>query len=113
MQQNQLISILGHGTIQNASENGIVLVFRGKLQIILIINLINGFFRTPKINKLHELIDWVNRNPNWNSTLDSALIKLPLDNSSILSNGLPHLTSLDVREGSPKKSSNSFSGGVG
>ena len=47
--------------------------------LIKVINLINGYMRTPKINQLYNLIDYINaRGFNIN--------KLPLDNSSLNSN---------------------------
>ena len=48
--------------------------------LILITNLINGYMRTHKIDKLYKLIDWINfKNKNF-------LKKLPLDNSCLSSN---------------------------
>lgn len=49
--------------------------------LVKITNLINGFMRTPKINKLSNLIDWINIK---DSTV--KLEKLPLDNSCLSSN---------------------------
>lgn len=49
--------------------------------LISIIRMINGHMRTPKINKLYNLIDWINiKNSN------IKLEKLPLDNSNLGSN---------------------------
>jgi hypothetical protein len=48
---------LGCGSIQFASENAIDYVIRSKSGIINVVNLINGEFRTPKINALYKLID--------------------------------------------------------
>jgi len=39
------------------------LVIRNKEGILDIISLVNGKFRTPKINKLHSLIDFINSDP--------------------------------------------------
>lgn len=51
-----------------------------KKTLIKLINLINGKFRTPKIQYLHKAIDRVNLIHNLN------IPKLPLDNSSLESN---------------------------
>ena len=48
---------------------------------ILIVNLINGKMRTPKIYALHNLIDWLN---NKNQALN--IIKKEIDNSPLISN---------------------------
>lgn len=48
--------------------------------VINIINLVNGKFRTPKINNLHLAID------NLNKWRNSNLLKLPLDTSKLDSN---------------------------
>ena len=44
------------------------------------VNLINGYMRTPKIRSLHKLIDWLNIKSN------SEIQKLPIDNSDISKN---------------------------
>lgn len=48
--------------------------------VIYIINLINGYFRTPKIEILYQAID------NLNKWRNANIVKLPLDNSNIGSN---------------------------
>jgi hypothetical protein len=63
---------LAERLIQPASENAVLYVIRDKLGIVKIVNLINGEFRTPKIKALHKIIDWINANPNYNS---SSIIK--------------------------------------
>jgi len=52
-----------------------------KNAVLKIVNLINGHFRTPKINQLHLLIDWLNNKHNIN------IAKLPIDNSPLNQNG--------------------------
>jgi len=47
--------------------------------LIKVINLINGYMRTPKINQLYNLIDYINAR-------GFNIKKLPLDNSSLNSN---------------------------
>src|SRR6185436_1138060 len=49
--------------------------------LIKIVNLINGNFRTPKIEALHRLIDWLNKRNEY-----EIIPKLGLDKSSIDSN---------------------------
>jgi hypothetical protein len=52
---------LGFGSIENIEKNNAVrLIIRGKHNILFIISLINGKFRTPKIDKLDKLINYVN-----------------------------------------------------
>lgn len=81
-----LISTLGYGSIQKSeSESAINLVIRNKLGIIDIILLINGKFRTPKISRLHNLINWLNNTPTYNSIIKGKLEKLPID-ISVLNN---------------------------
>jgi hypothetical protein len=54
---------LGFGFIENIEKNNAVkLVIRSKDNILTIISLINGKFRTPKIEKLHKLINYANKN---------------------------------------------------
>lgn len=45
-----------------------------------IINLVNGKFRTPKIDQLYKLIDWMNKNHFMN------ISKLSKDNSPLFNN---------------------------
>lgn len=47
--------------------------------VINIVNKVNGKFRTPKINALHAMIDFINNKGN-------NIIKLPLDSSSLETN---------------------------
>jgi hypothetical protein len=54
---------LGFGSLENIEKNNAVkLIIRGKYNILILISLINGKFRTPKIEKLHKLINYVNKN---------------------------------------------------
>nr|AHJ10982.1 LAGLIDADG homing endonuclease [Rhizophagus sp. DAOM 213198] len=76
---------LCYGSIQLevSSPNAIRFVIRNKEGIIDILNLINGFFRTPKISKLHAMIDWVNTKPGY---LFKPIAKLPLDSYQLNTN---------------------------
>ena len=80
-----LKNYLGYGSIQleATSPNAIRFVIRNKEGIIDILNLINGYFRTPKISKLHAMIDWVNTKPGY---LLKPIAKLPLDTSQLNTN---------------------------
>jgi len=54
---------LGFGSIEDIEKsNAVGLIIRGKYNIITLINIINGKFRTPKIEKLNKLIDYINNN---------------------------------------------------
>lgn len=48
--------------------------------VLYVIKLINGKMRTPKINALYKMIDWLNSNKY------KSITKLPLDHSNIESN---------------------------
>jgi hypothetical protein len=51
-------STLGHGSLsKRKGANAYVLTFNSKESIMLIVSLINGNMRTPKIKALHDLID--------------------------------------------------------
>lgn len=56
-----MISLLGHGYIVNKSNNSIELRFTNKAAVVNILHLINGKFRTPKIDQLHKAIKHVNK----------------------------------------------------
>lgn len=73
---------LNHGSIsRKKGQNAYVFTINNYEGYILIVNLINGKFRTPKIYALWSLIDWLNNKyPNIN------LVKKPLDTSNINSN---------------------------
>ena len=74
----KLLSYLGKGFIAKRKTNCIELRFSHKQTLCKIIELINGKFRTPKIDQLYKLIDWMNSNHSMDIT------KLPINNSSIL-----------------------------
>lgn len=53
---------LGHGSLSKKKEaNAYVLTFNSRESILLIVSLINGKMRTPKMYTLYNLIDWLNR----------------------------------------------------
>jgi len=74
----KLLSLLGVGSIIKRSSNSIELRFSRKKTLYNIIKLINGKFRTPKIDQLYKLINWMNNQYLIN------IQKLPINNSSIL-----------------------------
>jgi hypothetical protein len=74
----KLLNILGKGSIVKRSKNSIELRFSSKKTLCNIIELINGKFRTPKIDQLYKLIDWMNKQHSMD------IKKLPLNDSSIL-----------------------------
>ena len=72
---------LGHGSLQRKKGvNAYVLTINNFEGIILIVHIINGYMRTPKIISFHRLIDWLNYRFKIN------IEKLNIDNSFIDSN---------------------------
>nr|QJQ35272.1 LAGLIDADG endonuclease [Fusarium lactis] len=69
--------VLGGGYIyESRSDNGCRFrIVKGEI-LIKVVNLINGKFRTPKINSLHKIIDFINIRHN----LDIAKLPLNKDN---------------------------------
>lgn len=58
---NKLSSITNAGTIYKKKDAGHILWQIKKLEdVIKIINIINGYMRTPKIEALHRAINWLN-----------------------------------------------------
>jgi len=73
---------LSHGSIRKKKGvSAYVLTINDLSGIIIIVNLINGLMRTPKISALIELIMWLN-----NKYPQLNIIALPLDTSNISSN---------------------------
>lgn len=69
---------LGHGSIaKKKGLNAYILTINSNEGMTLLVNLINGYMRTPKIYALHRLIDWLN------NKLDLTIEKKGLDNSPI------------------------------
>ena len=76
---------LGFGFLENIEKNNAVkLAIRSKYNIFTLIYLINGKFRTPKIEKLHKLINYVNK--NWISTKENLIPIKSLDISLLNNN---------------------------
>jgi hypothetical protein len=70
---------LGYGSlIRKKGLNAYILSINDQKGILNLVNLLNGNMKTPKINSLYKLIDWLNnKNPNLNLT------KLPLNTDSL------------------------------
>lgn len=73
--------LIKKGYIANRKQNkSFELRFTSKANLEYIILLINGKFRTPKIQQLYLLIDWMNKNHG------TSIDKLPLDTSPLDTN---------------------------
>jgi group I intron endonuclease len=70
---------LGYGSlIRKKGLNAYTLYINEQKGILNLVKLLNGQMKTPKINSLYKLIDWINnKNPNLN------LVKLPLNTDSL------------------------------
>ena len=80
-----LKTLLG-GTIRHKKENSAyVLVISSISGLTIVINLINGYLRTPKIDPFNKLVDWVGR-PSHNKKSNSNISIYEPDTSSILKN---------------------------
>ena len=77
---DKLLGYIGKGSMQRRKTNSVELRFSAFKSLKKIVNLINGKFRTPKIDQFYKLIDWMNKKHSLN------IEKLPLDNSSLLNN---------------------------
>jgi hypothetical protein len=74
----KLKEVLGHGWIRiKSKENACVFTIQTKAGLVNIIYLINGEFRTPKVDKFYQLIDFVNQKESLN------IPKLPLNNKPL------------------------------
>ena len=79
----KLLQVFGHGFLKkkkgpNNIHRWVITDYKG---LIKFVELVNGKFRTPKIEALHLLIYWLNAN-----VPDRNIPKLPIDSSSLLSN---------------------------
>ena len=76
----KILSFFNLGHIANRKNNSIEMRITSVQDLILLVNLINGKLRTPKIDQLYNLIDWLNHNHS------ASLTKLPFDSSPLSSN---------------------------
>ena len=73
---------LGHGSLsKRKGANAYLLTINNYEGLLLVVSLINGYMRTPKIHALWNLIDWLNIRFK-----DLNMIKYPIDNSPLISN---------------------------
>lgn len=73
---------LGHGSIsRKKGANAYIYTINNFEGLVILVYLINGKMRTPKVYAFWNLIDWLN---NKNKIIN--LVKQPLDNSSLNSN---------------------------
>ena len=74
---------LGHGSIsKKKGSNAYIFTVNNKEGIIKLITLVNGKFKTDKINALQKLIEW--HNNKGSNIIFKPLCELPLDQSSWL-----------------------------
>lgn len=66
--------------------NAYVVTINSISGILHVIHLINGVLRTPKLHAFHKLIDFVNESKSFNSAQKKHIVKLPKDESCILTN---------------------------
>ena len=77
----KLLELIGFGFLRyKLQDNACVLVVSPVAGLVKITQLINGELRTPKVDQLYKLIDWLNNNHKKN------IIKLPLKNSNLENN---------------------------
>lgn len=73
---------LGHGSLSKRKGiNAYLLTINNYEGLLLVVSLINGYMRTPKIHALWDLIDWLNLRFK-----DLNMVKNPIDNSLLNSN---------------------------
>jgi LAGLIDADG endonuclease len=73
-------SFFGQGFIVKRKSNSIELRFTSVKVLKKIIDYVNGKFRTPKVDQLYKLIDWMNKNHSMN------ISKLSVDKSPLFNN---------------------------
>ena len=78
---NKLLELCGGRLRYKTKENAIVWIVNTHKELISLINLMNGYLRTPKINKFNELIVWLNERYHYNIQTYSP------DTSDLNSNG--------------------------
>jgi len=72
--------ILGHGSlIRNKGTNSYNLSINDQKGILKIVKILNGNMRTPKINSLYKLIDWLNLKNSKDNLIKYPLNLNPLD----------------------------------
>jgi len=74
-------SLLGGNIYERPLKNCVRWLVQDRKSVTNIVNTINGKLRTPKINALHDMIDFLNAKGK-----EEEIQKLPLDNSPLGSN---------------------------
>ena len=77
----KLKELIGGSIRIKDKENAIVLTIAAKKQLINLTEIINGYFRTPKIYEFNLLIEYLNKKYN------TQIIEKPIDTSDLLNNG--------------------------
>jgi len=78
----KLLEIIDSGFIRyKLQDNACVLTISSVIGLKKVISLINGKLKTPKIDQVYKLIDWLNTNHNAN------IVKLPLNNGDLHKDG--------------------------
>lgn len=73
--------VLGEGSIaRKKGVNAYIFTINSYKGLILIVSILNGNMRTPKIHSLYKLIDWLNNSKKTN------FVKKPLNDSPLTSN---------------------------
>jgi hypothetical protein len=74
----KILELIGYGFIKHKPKrNTCILTISPVKGLKLLIKMLNGEFRTPKVIQLYNLIDWINKNHKTN------IIKLPLKDSGL------------------------------
>lgn len=77
----KILDLVGYGFIRyKPKQNACVLTISPVRGLKLLIEMLNGEFRTPKIRQFYDLIDWINKNHR------SNFPKLPLNNNNLNNN---------------------------
>ena len=78
---NKLLEKYGGRLRFKHKENAIVWIISSHKELVNMINILNGYLRTPKIIKFNELIVWLNDKYNYNISINSP------DTSNLNENG--------------------------
>lgn len=77
----KLVELYGGRIRFKNKENAIIWILSKHADLLNIINILNGYLRTPKLIKFNELIKWLNENYNYDIKINS------IDNSDLNTNG--------------------------
>lgn len=101
---------LGHGSITRVKGvNAYILTINNLDGLILIVNLLNGKMKTPKIYALYKLIDWLNnKNINLNIKKEIITSNKPISSTAWLSGFIEGDGHFSVRVSLGSKSKNKY-----